>query len=174
MAYDTDRNSSIVYHDLTGSFTFISFNGNVCFFVLYCYESNAIFAKPITGLDNMSIFTAYKMYFEEPTAKWFQPQLNIMDNQATKHIKKILTKNKCKLQVLEPHNHCINAAKHAIQMFKAAFIATVISHLNCGIDLPHMSRTPSTCYASQELIPPNKHTKFKTDLMTGTGTRWPT
>jgi hypothetical protein len=48
-----------------------------------------------------------------------------MDNQATKHIKKILTKNKCKLQVVEPHNHCINATKHAIQMFKAAFIAAL-------------------------------------------------
>jgi hypothetical protein len=68
-----DRNSSIVYHDLTGLFPFMSFNGSVCFFVLYHYESYAILAKPITGLDAMSIFTVYKMYFEELSAKGFKP-----------------------------------------------------------------------------------------------------
>jgi hypothetical protein len=48
-----------------------------------------------------------------------------MDNQATKHIKKFLTKNDCKLQIVEPHNHRVKAAKRAVQMFKAAFIATL-------------------------------------------------
>jgi hypothetical protein len=84
-----DRNSGIVYQVLTGLLPFMSFDGSVCFFILYHYESNAILAKPITVLDNMSIFTVYKTYFEELTAKGFEPQLNIMDNQATKHIKKI-------------------------------------------------------------------------------------
>ena len=48
-----------------------------------------------------------------------------MDNQATKHIKKILTENNCRLQIVEPHNHRVNAAKRAIQTFKAAFIAAL-------------------------------------------------
>jgi hypothetical protein len=48
-----------------------------------------------------------------------------MDNQATKHIKKILNKNKCKLQLVEPHNHRVNAAEPAIQTFKDAFIAVL-------------------------------------------------
>jgi hypothetical protein len=126
MAYDTNRNSSIVYHNLKGSFTFISFNGSVGFFVLYCYESNAILAKPITWLDNMSIFTAYKMYLEEPTAKQFQPQLNIMDNQATSTSK---NSHREQMQAPEPHNHRVNATKRAIQTFKAAFIAT--AYLTC-------------------------------------------
>jgi hypothetical protein len=55
-----DKNSSIVYHDLMGSFPFMSYNGSVCFLVLYYYKSNAILAAPITGLDEMSIFTALK------------------------------------------------------------------------------------------------------------------
>jgi hypothetical protein len=73
----------------------------------------------------MSIFTAYKTYFELLTVKGFQPHLNIMDNQATKHIKKFLTEDKCKLQVVEPHNHRVNATKRVIQTFKAAFIAAL-------------------------------------------------
>jgi hypothetical protein len=87
-----DKNSGIVHHDLTGSIPFMSFDGSVCFFVLYHYESNAIPATPIAGLDNVSIFNAYKKYFEELTAKGFKPKLNVMDNQATKHIKKFSPK----------------------------------------------------------------------------------
>jgi hypothetical protein len=97
----------------------------MCFFVLYHYESNAILATPIAGLDDVSIFNAYKTYFDVLTTKGFKLKLNIMDNQATKHIKKFLTKNDCKLQVVEPHNHRVNAAKRAIQTFKAAFIAAL-------------------------------------------------
>ena len=82
-----DRQSGIVYHDLTGSFPFMSFDGSVCFFVLYHYESNAILATPIMGLDDVSVFTAYKHYFKLLSMKGYKPQLNIMDNQATKHIK---------------------------------------------------------------------------------------
>jgi hypothetical protein len=48
-----------------------------------------------------------------------------MDNQATKHIKNFLTNNECKLQLVEPHNHRVNAAEHAIQTFKDAFIAVL-------------------------------------------------
>jgi hypothetical protein len=48
-----------------------------------------------------------------------------MDNQATKHIEIILNKNKCKLQLVEPHNHRVNAAERAIQTFKDAFIAAL-------------------------------------------------
>jgi hypothetical protein len=34
-----DKTSGIVYHDLTGSFPFMSFDGSICFFVMYHYES---------------------------------------------------------------------------------------------------------------------------------------
>jgi hypothetical protein len=120
-----DKNSGIVYHDLTGSFPFMSYNGSVCFFILYHYESNAILGTPIAGLDNISIFEVYKEKFENLAEKGFKPKLNVMDNQATKHIKKILNKNECKLQLVEPHNHRVNAAEHAIQTFKDAFIAAL-------------------------------------------------
>ncbi len=78
-----DKNNGIVYHDLTGSFPFMSVDGSVCFFVLYCYELNCILPAPNAGLDNVSIFNAYKMQFEEFASKGFTPKLNMMDNQAT-------------------------------------------------------------------------------------------
>jgi hypothetical protein len=48
-----------------------------------------------------------------------------MDNQATKYIKKFLSKKGCQLQLVEPHNHLVNAAERAIQTFKNAFIAAL-------------------------------------------------
>jgi hypothetical protein len=36
-------------------------------------------------------------------------------------------KNDCKLQLDEPHNHRINAAERAIQTFKDAFIAALVT-----------------------------------------------
>ena len=48
-----------------------------------------------------------------------------MDNQATKHIKQFFTENKCKLQLVEPRNHRVNAAERAIQTFKDAFIVAL-------------------------------------------------
>ncbi len=121
----TDKNSGIVYHDLTGLFPFVSFDGSICFFVLYHYESNCIFADPITALDDKTIFEAYRKQFNDLTKKGFKPKLNVMNNQATKYIKQFLDKNECKLQLVEPHNHCVNAAERAIQMFKDAFIAAL-------------------------------------------------
>jgi hypothetical protein len=57
-----------------------------------------------------------------------------MDNQATKHIKQVLTKEECKLQLIEPHNHRVNAVKHAIQTFKDALIAALVT-TNCDFQL---------------------------------------
>ncbi len=170
-----DKTSGIVYHDLKGSFPFMSFNGSICFYVLYHYESNPILATPITGLDDVSIYHAYKKYFKELTDKGFKPKLNIMDNQATKHIKKFLTNNDCQLQIVELHNHQINAAERAIQIFKAAFIAALATTdsnfpLQLWNQLTPQFRTRSTCYAPLVLILPSWHMKFYMDHMTGTGT----
>ena len=47
-----DKQSGIMYNDLTGNFPFMLLDGSVCFLVMYHYEANAIFAIPIAGLDN--------------------------------------------------------------------------------------------------------------------------
>ena len=110
---------------LPGLFPFISLDGSVCFFVLYHYESNSILADPTKGLDNKTIFEAYKKFHLLLTAKGYAVKLNVMDNQATRYIKQFLTANKCKLQLVEPHNHRVNAAEQAIQTWKDTFISVL-------------------------------------------------
>jgi hypothetical protein len=82
---------------------------------------------PIAGLDDVSIFNAYKLNFDELTQKGYKPRLNVMDNQATKHIKNFLANEECKLQLIEHHNHRVNTAEWAIQTFKDAFIAALVT-----------------------------------------------
>ena len=89
-----------MFNDHPGNFPFMSLDGSVCFLVMYHYEANAFFAIPIVGLENVTIFDAYKKNFGKLTAKGLQVKLNIMDNQAIKHIKKFLTEEQCKLQLV--------------------------------------------------------------------------
>ncbi len=49
----------------------------------------------------------------------------VMDNQATKYIKKFLTEKEYDLQLVELHNHRVNTTEWAIQTFKDAFIAAL-------------------------------------------------
>jgi hypothetical protein len=53
-----DQHSGIVYNDLPENFPFMSYDGSVCYLVVYHYESNAILALPISGLDDKTIFEA--------------------------------------------------------------------------------------------------------------------
>ncbi len=117
-----NRHSGDVYNNLMGNFPFILFDGSMCFLVMYHYKANAILATPIAGLDDCIIFNTYKANFNKLAQKGFKPKLNVMDNQVTKHIKTFLMEEECKLQLVEPHNHRVNAAERAIQTFKDACI----------------------------------------------------
>ncbi len=50
-----------------------------------------------------------------------------MDNQASRLIKNFLTQNNCDLMLIDPNNHCVNAAEQDLQMFKAHFISALTS-----------------------------------------------
>ena len=120
-----DKVTGVVYNDCTGKFPFMSLDGNVYFFVMYHYETNAILATPIPGLDSKSILAAYSKNFEYLVRKGYTPKLNVMDNQATKAIKAYLTPQQCELQLVEPNNHRVNAAERAIPTFKNRFIGAL-------------------------------------------------
>ena len=51
-----DKHTRTINNDLTGTFPFMSLQGNVCFLIVYNYESNAIFALPISGFSDDVIF----------------------------------------------------------------------------------------------------------------------
>ena len=109
-----NKRTGVLYNDLTRSFPYMSLEGNVCYLIVYHYESNAILGLPISGFDDNTVFTAYKTQFEFLESKGYKIKLNVMDNQCTKQIKKFLTDKDCELMLVEPHNHRINTAERAI------------------------------------------------------------
>ena len=128
-----DKHTGVVYNDMTGNFPFVSIDGSVCYFIMYHYESNSILATPIDGMTDQIIFDAYKKNFDMLEKKGFKVKMNVMDNQATKYIKKFLTEKECELQLVEPHNKRMNAAERAIQTWKDAFIAALAT---TDVDFP--------------------------------------
>jgi hypothetical protein len=51
-----DKQTGILYNDLTSTFPFMSLEGNMCFLIVYNYETNAILALPIAGFSDDIIF----------------------------------------------------------------------------------------------------------------------
>jgi hypothetical protein len=92
---------------------------------MFHYKTNAIFATPIPGLDSKNILDAYTKNFEYLVSKGYSPKINMMDNQATKAINSYLTPQQCRLQLVKPGNHQVNAAECAIQTFKNHFIGAL-------------------------------------------------
>ncbi len=117
--------TGVIYNDYTGTFPFMSLEGNACFFVMYHYQTNAILVTLIPCLNSSSILAAFKKNFEYLEEKGYKPKLNIMDNQAMKVIKAYLTPQQVSLQLVKPHNHRVNAAERAIQTFKNLFIGAL-------------------------------------------------
>jgi hypothetical protein len=83
-----DKHTGTIYNDLTSNFPFMSLEGNVCFLVVYHYESNTILGLPIANMEDNTIFVAYKKQFEFLESKGHKIKLSIMDNQTSKQIKK--------------------------------------------------------------------------------------
>jgi hypothetical protein len=101
--------------------------GNVCFLVVYHYESNAILALPISAFSDDIIFAAYTEQYELLESKGFEIKLNVIDNQSSKIIKQYLTPKQCNLMLVEPNNHRVNMAECAIQMFKGHFVSALMT-----------------------------------------------
>jgi hypothetical protein len=120
-----DKRTGVMYNDMTGNFPFVSLDGSVCYLIMYHYESNSILATPIAGLTDIIIFEAYKKQYEELEKKGYKVRMNVMDNQATKYIKRFLTEKECDIQLVEPNNKRLNASERAIQTWKDAFISAL-------------------------------------------------
>jgi hypothetical protein len=118
-----DKHKGVVYSDLTGTFPYMSLAGNVL--VIYHYASNAILGVPLKNMEDITVFNAYKKQFDFLTSKGFSLKLNVMDNQASKQIRRFLTAQECELLLVEPHNHRVNAAERAIQTFKDHFVSAL-------------------------------------------------
>ena len=101
----------------------LSIGGHQYFVVTYDYGNNFIEAREVSDLKDETIVDAVQQIFDKMEEHGHEPKLNVMDNQAARPLKAYLKTKQCKWQFVDPHNHRVNAAERAIQMFKNHIIS---------------------------------------------------
>jgi hypothetical protein len=105
-------------------------------FVAYIYDLNAIIVRPMPFQTDASFIPAFTKIFTVLCTHDYQPSLNVMDNQCSKAIKKHICANKMNIQLVPPHNHCVNAVEHMIATFKEHFVTTLATvNMLCPLQL---------------------------------------
>ena len=109
-----DAKDGRIYVDNTGNFPITSIDGMKAVFILYDWMTNAILATPIKTATDEEMIRAFQKNITYLTQRGFKPEFNVIDNVASKAIKKYLEEEKIKMQLVEPNNHRSNAAERAI------------------------------------------------------------
>ena len=94
-----DKKTRIIYTDATGVLPVMSMEGNQYYYIVYDYDHNYIFAKPISDLKAETIVNCMAKIFTTIERKGYAKKLNIMDNMATTKIKEYLTKIKLQMAI---------------------------------------------------------------------------
>ncbi len=118
-----DKQHGTFYTDCTGKLPTRALDGQQLFFIAYDYDTNYIFALPITSTTDRDILEAFTTVHQQLTAKGYTPVFNVTDNQAAAPIKAYMQQHNGTVQLVEPNNHRVNAAERAIQTFKNHFIS---------------------------------------------------
>eukprot|EP00804_Cyclotella_cryptica_P028165 CCRYP_011030-RA/>CCRYP_011030-RA protein AED:0.16 eAED:0.16 QI:0/0/0/1/0.25/0/5/0/1115 len=113
-----DQNDGTIYTDQTGAFPVTSYHSNKYQFVAYEYRSNAILVRALKDQTDKSLTSAFRDVYEYLTKRGFQPKLNVTDNQCNKAVEKYIRSTKADIQLVNPDDHRVNAAKRAIQTWK--------------------------------------------------------
>jgi hypothetical protein len=113
-----DNKDGTIYVDFTGKFPIRSVDGMTAIFILYDWTTNAILTTPVKDGKSDTTITVFETQIQYLTKRGFKPTLNIIDNVATKTIQTYLEANDIRIQLVEPHNHRVNAAERTIQTFK--------------------------------------------------------
>ena len=119
----SDANEGTMYTYLTGKFPVRSYKNNQYVFVARFYSINAIIVRPMPSRTDEAMVATFKEIIEELKSCGHKPQLNVMDNECSKAVQQYINSEKINIQLVEPHDHHVNAAERAIQTFKHHFIA---------------------------------------------------
>ena len=112
-----------VYSDQTGRFPVPSVRGNTQLFVLYHFDSNYIFLRPIKNKRKETILDACKLVYEELQLAGFTVKLHILDNECSGVLKEFFAHEGVDHMQVPPGNHRANAAERCIRTGKNHFIA---------------------------------------------------
>ena len=118
-----DQNEGTVYSDLAGRFPVRSYSGMNYIFALYVYSINAILVKPMKTRADDCMVAAFRDIYSYLETRNLKPRLHVLDNECSHAVKTYLQKENVDIQIVEPHNHRVNAAEPAVKAIKYHMIA---------------------------------------------------
>ena len=111
-----------MYSDLTGIYPIILIRVNQYIFVCYDYDTNIIQEKSTKTHNAAEIQYTEMSMLKTLTTSGNQPNIHILDNQASSILRQGLLNNNIKHQLVRPYLHRQNSSERLIQKFKAYFI----------------------------------------------------
>ena len=97
------KESVTTYSDLTGRYPIISSRGNQYILICYKYYTNSIQETPTNTRNAADIQDATMSRLNTLTTSGHQPNIRIIDTEASYIIRQGLIKNKIKYHMLPPH-----------------------------------------------------------------------
>ena len=114
----TDNDGNVIYSNLAGRFPIESHTGMNYYFVCYVYKCNYIMVQTVKSRKDAGMVSAFKEVYKELKTKGHQPKLHVLDNECSKAVKHYIISEQTNIQLVEPHNHCVNAAEPAVKSLK--------------------------------------------------------
>ena len=110
-----DQNENTIYSDLAGRFPVCSYSCMNYIFVAYVYKINSILVRPMATQCDATMIYTFKNIYEYLKARNLAPKLHILDNKCSKAVQKYVKSEKLEIQLVEPHNHRVNAAEPEVK-----------------------------------------------------------
>ncbi len=125
-----------MYTNITGAFPVRSLKSMQYVFVAYIYNLNAIIVQAMLSCYNASMVQTFTKVISIMKSCSYHPLLNVMDNKCSAAVEIYIRSKTINIQLVPPHNHQANAAKHAIATFKENFIAALATvNMFCPLQL---------------------------------------
>ena len=120
-----DQNENTIYSDLAGRFPVRSYSGMNYLFIAYIYTINAILIRPMKSRSDACMVDAFKDVYTYLTDKKLAPKLHVLDNECSKAVQTYVKGQNTRIQLVEPHNHRVNAAETAVKAAKYHLLAAL-------------------------------------------------
>jgi hypothetical protein len=116
-----------MYTNITSAFPVCSFKSMQYIFVAYVYDLNAIIVCAMPSCTNAFMVHVFTKVITILKSRGYLPSLSVMGTKCFTTVKKHTRSKKIDIQLIPPHNHCVNTAEQAISTFKEYFIAALVS-----------------------------------------------
>ena len=124
-AFLEDQNEDTIYSDLAGLFPVCSYSGMNYIFVAYVYKINAILVRPMATHCDATMIDTFKDIYQKLKVRNLAQKFHIVDNECSKAVQKYVKSKKVEIQLVEPHNHRVNAAEPSVKTIKYDIISVL-------------------------------------------------